>query len=60
MQLICLKSLEEVGPAQKGVGLAQCWLDHIGYNWDEYGGFCCACVGTLSKFDLNETIRGEA
>lgn len=37
MQLIWLKALEEVGPNLKAEHLAQYWLDHIGYNWDEYG-----------------------
>lgn len=37
MQLIWLKALEEVGPGLKAANLAQYWLDHIGYNWDEYG-----------------------
>lgn len=37
MQLIWLKALEEVGPHLKAVDLACYWLDHIGYNWDEYG-----------------------
>ncbi|HSH77528.1 MAG TPA: ADP-ribosylglycohydrolase family protein [Herpetosiphonaceae bacterium] len=37
MQLIWLKALEEVGPHLKAADLAQYWLDHIGYNWDEYG-----------------------
>ncbi len=37
MQLLWLKALEEVGPQLKAQHLAQYWLDHIGYNWDEYG-----------------------
>jgi ADP-ribosylglycohydrolase len=37
MQLIWLKALEEVGPHLKAADLARYWLDHIGYNWDEYG-----------------------
>lgn len=37
MQLIWLKALEEVGPEVRAADLAQYWLDHIGYNWDEYG-----------------------
>jgi ADP-ribosylglycohydrolase len=37
MQLIWLKALEEVGPHITAIDLAQYWLDHIGYNWDEYG-----------------------
>jgi hypothetical protein len=37
MQLIWLKALEEVGPGLTARELAQYWVDHIGYNWDEYG-----------------------
>jgi len=37
MQLIWLKALEEVGPRLDAQDLAPYWLDHIGYNWDEYG-----------------------
>lgn len=37
MQLLWLKALEEVGPTLNAEHLAQYWLDHIGYNWDEYG-----------------------
>ena len=37
MQLIWLKALEEVGPALTSRELARYWLDHIGYNFDEYG-----------------------
>jgi hypothetical protein len=37
MQLIWLKALEEVGPGLRASHLSQYWLDHIGYNWDEYG-----------------------
>ncbi|WP_161977913.1 ADP-ribosylglycohydrolase family protein [Dictyobacter kobayashii] len=37
MQLIWLKALEEIGPQLRAADLAQYWLDHIGYNWDEYG-----------------------
>lgn len=37
MQLIWLKALEEVGPHLRATDLARYWLDHIGYNWDEYG-----------------------
>ena len=37
MQLIWLKALEEIGPDLKAADLAQYWLNHIGYNWDEYG-----------------------
>lgn len=37
MQMVWLKALEEVGPGLKAADLSQYWLDHIGYNWDEYG-----------------------
>jgi hypothetical protein len=37
MQLIWLKAIEEIGLGVKAADLAQYWLDHIGYNWDEYG-----------------------
>lgn len=37
MQLLWLKASEEVGPQLTAQHLAQYWLDHIGYNWDEYG-----------------------
>ncbi len=37
MQLLWLKALEEVGPTLNAGHLTQYWLDHIGYNWDEYG-----------------------
>ncbi|MCC6612278.1 MAG: ADP-ribosylglycohydrolase family protein [Anaerolineae bacterium] len=37
MQLIWLKALEEVGTDLKAADLAEYWLSHIGYNWDEYG-----------------------
>jgi hypothetical protein len=37
MQLIWLVALEEVGPGLKARDLARFWLDHIGYNFDEYG-----------------------
>lgn len=43
MQLVWLKALEEVGPGIKARDLARYWLDHIGYNFDEYG---------LSKLNL--------
>lgn len=43
MQLIWLKALEEVGPRLTARDLSRYWLDHIGYNWDEYG---------LSKLNL--------
>lgn len=48
MQLIWLKALEEVGPGLRAADLAQYWLDHIGYNWDEYG---------LSKTNLRLGLR---
>lgn len=37
MQLIWLKALEDHGPALTARHLAEYWLNHIGYNWDEYG-----------------------
>lgn len=37
MQLIWLKAVEEVGPGLTSRHLARYWLDHIGYNPDEYG-----------------------
>lgn len=37
MQLIWLKAFEEHGTALNAQHLAQYWLNHIGYNWDEYG-----------------------
>lgn len=37
MQLIWLKAVEEQGFDLTARHLAQYWLDHIGYNWDEYG-----------------------
>ncbi|HLL88079.1 MAG TPA: ADP-ribosylglycohydrolase family protein, partial [Tepidisphaeraceae bacterium] len=37
MQLVWLKCLEEVGPQMTAADLSRYWLDHIGYNWDEYG-----------------------
>lgn len=43
MQLVWLKALEEVGPQIVARDLAGYWLDHIGYNFDEYG---------LSKLNL--------
>ena len=43
MQLIWLKALEEVGPAITAGDLSRYWLDHVGYNFDEYG---------LSKLNL--------
>ncbi len=48
MQLLWLKALEEVGPNVGAQNLAQYWLDHIGYNWDEYG---------LSKTNLRLGLR---
>jgi len=43
IQLIWLKALEEVGPTITARDLSRYWLDHIGYNFDEYG---------LSKLNL--------
>lgn len=37
MQLVWLKAFEEHGAALNAQDLAQYWLNHIGYNWDEYG-----------------------
>ncbi len=37
MQLVWLKALEEHGAAFNAQILAEYWLNHIGYNWDEYG-----------------------
>lgn len=37
MQLIWLAALKQVGPGLVAADLARYWLDHIGYNWDEYG-----------------------
>lgn len=37
MQLVWLTALEQVGPRLTARDLARYWLDHIGYNWDEYG-----------------------
>ncbi|GAA5039180.1 ADP-ribosylglycohydrolase [Thermocatellispora tengchongensis] len=37
LQLIWLLALEEVGPALTARDLARYWLDHVGYNFDEYG-----------------------
>jgi len=43
MQLVWLKALEEVGPTITARDLSRYWLDHVGYNFDEYG---------LSKLNL--------
>ena len=37
MQLAWLKAAEEVGPELTARDMARYWLDHIGYNFDEYG-----------------------
>jgi ADP-ribosylglycohydrolase len=37
MQLVWLTALEQVGPDLIAADLARYWLDHIGYNFDEYG-----------------------
>lgn len=37
MQLVWLTALDQVGPGLTARDLARYWLDHIGYNWDEYG-----------------------
>ena len=48
MQLVWLTALEQVGPELKATDLARYWLDHIGYNFDEYG---------LSKTNLRLGLR---
>lgn len=37
MQLVWLTALYQVGPDLTSRDLARYWLDHIGYNFDEYG-----------------------
>lgn len=37
MQLVWLTALQQVGPDLTARDLARYWLDHIGYNFDEYG-----------------------
>lgn len=37
MQLIWLRAFEEHGAVVDSHVLAEYWLNHIGYNWDEYG-----------------------
>ncbi|GAB3794328.1 hypothetical protein GCM10028798_00700 [Humibacter antri] len=37
LQLVWLKALEEVGPGLNARDLGRYWLDHVGYNFDEYG-----------------------
>ncbi len=37
MQLVWLRAFEEHGVSLNAQHLAQYWLNHIGYNWDEYG-----------------------
>jgi hypothetical protein len=37
IQLAWLKAVEEVGPDLTARDLARYWLDHVGYNFDEYG-----------------------
>ncbi|MEQ7011043.1 ADP-ribosylglycohydrolase family protein [Actinopolymorpha sp. B17G11] len=37
IQLGWLKAIEEVGPELTARDLARYWLDHVGYNFDEYG-----------------------
>jgi ADP-ribosylglycohydrolase len=37
MQLVWLTALEQVGTSITARDLARYWLDHIGYNFDEYG-----------------------
>jgi len=48
MQLIWLKALEEVGLGLRAADLAEYWLDHVGYTWDEYG---------MSKANLRLGLR---
>lgn len=37
MQLAWLKAIEDIGPGITARDLSRYWLDHIGYNFDEYG-----------------------
>ena len=37
MQLVWLEALRSHGPDLEAADLSQAWLDHIGYNFDEYG-----------------------
>lgn len=37
LQLVWLKALEEVGPGLTAADLSRYWLNHIVYNFDEYG-----------------------
>ena len=37
MQLVWLEALRAKGPDLQAADLSQSWLDHIGYNFDEYG-----------------------
>lgn len=37
MQLVWLQALQEVGPGLSAADLTRYWLDHVGYNFDEYG-----------------------
>lgn len=37
MQLVWLEALRSTGPDLRAADLSQAWLDHIGYNFDEYG-----------------------
>ncbi|ACQ78577.1 ADP-ribosylation/Crystallin J1 [Beutenbergia cavernae DSM 12333] len=48
MQLVWLAALRDVGPELRAADLATYWLDHIGYNFDEYG---------LSKTNLRLGLR---
>ena len=47
IQLIWLQALQEKGPALEAADLAEYWLDHIVYNFDEYG---------LHKTNLNKGL----
>lgn len=37
MQLVWLETLRANGPGLTAADLSQAWIDHIGYNFDEYG-----------------------
>src|SRR5689334_6805688 len=37
LQLIWLLALEEIGPSLDARKLTRFWLDHVAYNFDEYG-----------------------
>lgn len=54
MQLVWLKALEERGPHLSSQDLADYWIEHIGYNFDEYGLF----KGNLRK-GLHPPVAGS-